>query len=859
VAASSVRRIAAILTVCLGLLPAQRSWGQTNNSPGFGPAPSWIENATLVAGRQPPTDQLNEGIWFVLIDEQVNRSLDQHFHRTIKQLINESGVQNGARLSFDFDPAFEQLTIHHVTIRRGTNVLDRLEKEKIKVIQQEQDLERHIFNGSLSAILFLEDVRAGDQIDYAYTVSGSNPILENHFADWVNAGSSMPIQYKRYRLLWPVGRPQPGIKNHSTDVRPMIQSHDATKEFLWEWHDLPPFEDEDKVPAWYDAYPWLELSDFTNWAEVAAWATRLYPPAASLPPELMEKIDTWKQTIARPEDRLEAALQFVQDEIRYLGFELGPGSYRPNEPSLVFARRFGDCKDKACLLCAILRQMDITASPALVNTDSEGAILGWLPSPYAFDHVVVRAEPGGKVCWVDPTSSCQRGPLSKRYFPDYGCCLPVRPETTGLSLIPDPHTGRPETRITEIIEVAGRNKPVEMTVHTIAEGLDAENLRSDFAETSRDELEKQYLNYYARQYPRIKVTRHLKFQDHPEENTFETTEYYQIEKFWTLSSDHSEYDCEFYPQAIRDRLDRPNTSLRSMPLYVDHPRHEILRTEVVLPEPWPVKDVSFSIANQAAELTGRRNLNGNRLVMEYEYRTLTNCVAKADVPAYIESLREMENKLGYSLTWGNPDLSPGERHVNWTALSLAMVYSVLLIVGAVSLYRAQLRPISPPILDSEWGAAVSHLNGLRGWLILVAIGLVTNPFFLSFTLTKLSSVYSVESWHALTDPAGASYHALWAPVLLFELLANLTLLVSSFLLLILFFQRRRIFPILFIAFMVTTTAIATIDHFAAQRIPRVAQSTDHRGASDVARRYIACLIWIPYMLVSRRVKATFVK
>jgi hypothetical protein len=851
-----VRSIAAILIVCFGFFHAERSWSQANETISFGPAPAWIEPAVIVPDGQPPTDQLNEGIWFVLMDEQVNRSQDQHYHRVIKQLVNESGVQNGARLNFDFDPSFERLTIHQIRIRRGGEILNRLEKDKIKVIQQEQDLERHIFNGSLSAILFLEDVRAGDQIDYSYTISGSNPILEHHFVDWMNAGSSMPIQYKRYRLLWPPDSPQPAIKNHSADVQPLIKPREAGTEMIWEWRDLPATADEDKVPTWYDIYPWVELSDFTNWTEVAEWATRLYPPATALPPELAEKIATWKRTLSRPEERLEAALQFVQDEVRYLGIELGPGSYRPSEPSLVFARRFGDCKDKAYLLSAILAQMDIPASPALVNTDYEGTIRDWLPSPYAFDHVVVRAEPGGRVCWVDPTASHQRGPLGKRYFPNYGYCLPVHAQTTELTRIPEQHTGWPKTQVTETIEVHGRNEPAEMSIHTIAEGLDAENLRSDFAETSRDELEKQYLNYYAHEYPAIKSTRHLKALDHPEDNTFETFESYQIQKFWTLSSDRQEYECDFFPQTIRDRLDQPKTTLRSMPLSVEHPYHEIVRTEVVLPEPWPEKDTSYSLTNKAAELSTSRNFNGNRLVMEYEFRSLTNFVSRADVPAYLQSLSQMENKLGYTLTWANPNLGSYE-DVNWTTLLLATVYSILMLVGAAHLYRLRARPVPPVIPEYELNLVEGHLIGLRGWLILAGLTLVLNPFLIGFTLGKLSPVYSLDSWRSLTDPAASSYHALWAPMLLFELLGNLTLLALSILLIVLFFQRRRIFPILFIITLLFGAAIATVDHFGAQQIPRVAQAT--RGLSEPIPSYVACLLWIPYMLVSRRVKATFVK
>jgi hypothetical protein len=41
---------------------------------------------------------------------------------------------------------------------------------------------------------------------------------------------------------------------------------------------------------------------------------------------------------------------------------------RIGDPSVVFRRRYGDCKDKSALLVAILRAAEISAQPALVST-----------------------------------------------------------------------------------------------------------------------------------------------------------------------------------------------------------------------------------------------------------------------------------------------------------------------------------------------------------------------------------------------------------------------------------------------------------------------------------------------------------
>ena len=80
-----------------------------------------------------------------------------------------------------------------------------------------------------------------------------------------------------------------------------------------------------------------------------------------------------------------------------MSISIGPGGYRPASPDTVLSRRFGDCKDKALLLTTILRELGIEAQPALVNSRRGRVLTSALPTPYMFDHAIVRARTGGEV------------------------------------------------------------------------------------------------------------------------------------------------------------------------------------------------------------------------------------------------------------------------------------------------------------------------------------------------------------------------------------------------------------------------------------------------------------------------------
>lgn len=828
--------------------------GNAADSFSIAPPAAWVNVQTQLDSA---TNAGDENVRYILIDYQANVPRHEHYRRIVEEAENANGVQDCVQLSIDYDPSYQHLVIHTICIRRGTNILNRLEPDKIKVIQQEKDLDMNVYNGEVSAVLFLEDVRVGDEIDYSYTITGSNPIFGNHYLGEVYLQWSDPVSDERIRLLWPANR-YLGIKDHGTNVPPIVKESGGVKEYFWELHDIPPVTDEDLLPSWYDPYPWIQFSDFTNWKEVADWALPLYPRPEQLDPGLREKIQEWEQLFPDPKGRLAAALAFVQDEVRYMGIEVGPNSHKPNDPSLVFARRFGDCKDKAYLVCTLLQAMNIDATEVLVHTDNLNTISGWLPSPYAFNHVVTRVQLDGKIYWLDPTELHQGGAIDERFFPDYGCCLLVRPQTTGLTLVPQQTTGWPKETIQETFVVHGKKDPAEFTVRTIAEGLAADQLRQTFADQTRGELQKNYLNYYAREYPQIKMTKPLEVFDRREQNTFETIEHYQIHEFWQLSEDKKTYECDFYPQIIRDTFDEPTTTLRSMPLAINYPHHTILQTRVILPEDWPLTNEVDHFEGTAVRLDAKREVGTNTVQMEYEYQTLTNFVSPDKMSAYITTLGKMKDALGYSLTWANEDAAPTRDRkpaaggTNWTIVMLGGIYVIFLSVMAIAVYRFQRG--KPPVLP---GGYDPELSGLGGWLILVAIGRIMNPISILFIMAKNSSAYAPETWHNLTDLSGDAYNSLWAPLLIFELLVNLTSLVFSILLLILFFQRRRTFPALYIIFLIYATMMAALDQYLTLLIP--AANQNGKVDTDLARTLIFCLVWIPYMLVSKRVKATFTR
>jgi hypothetical protein len=146
----------------------------------------------------------------------------------------------------------------------------------------------------------------------------------------------------------------------------------------------------------------------------------------------------------------------------------------------------------------------------------------------------------------------------------------------------------------------------------------------------------------------------------------------------------------------------------------------------------------------------------------------------------------------------------------------------------------------------------ADLEGLSGWLILVGISLVVSP------LLTLNAALNLDLRFFLNprfQAYRATHHGVEALVM-FELITNLVLTAAVFGLNYLFFTRRKTFPTYMIAYLVTGFAIGLADTVATHiSIPNAPPGA---GYVTLARALISAAIWVPYFLVSRRVKATFI-
>ncbi len=153
-----------------------------------------------------------------------------------------------------------------------------------------------------------------------------------------------------------------------------------------------------------------------------------------------------------------------------------------------------------------------------------------------------------------------------------------------------------------------------------------------------------------------------------------------------------------------------------------------------------------------------------------------------------------------------------------------------------------------------------NLEGIGGWLILVAIGIVVTPIrIVALIMMTYPEIFSSGAWESLTTQGSEAYSPLWAPIIIGEIWINCGLILVWLYMAYKFFTKSKDFPKWYIGIAIFSLLFIIADAFAINLVLPSEPVFDPDTIKEFMRSLIMVIIWVPYMLVSKRVKATFIK
>ncbi|MBC2330529.1 DUF3857 domain-containing protein [Listeria swaminathanii] len=333
--------------------------------------------------------------------------------------LNEPNMLNSAGKTSFILSEEEVLYIHTLSVVRDGKVIDKLDDINVKVLDYVRDENQASFNDEKKVTVLIRDLHLNDifvietSIERKYEESS----IRNQFFRWIYSAPNSYWAYGKYRFE---------LKNE-TEKKLETNFHyfrDEAGAILEKDKVMVPHSEsytiEKENYIGEDAKE-LELTPFIDFVteqtypEITKTISDIYQKfyqveLAGFAADLVAELDA----LPSLDHKIKHAIDFVQKEVYYLYNETEMDGHEPQAAEVTFKTKQGDCKAKTVLLKVILDYLGVDSELILVNYGSDVFLPVYTPSPFNFNHAILKITHEGQVYFVDATMSNDQGFLANR-------------------------------------------------------------------------------------------------------------------------------------------------------------------------------------------------------------------------------------------------------------------------------------------------------------------------------------------------------------------------------------------------------------------------------------------------------------
>src|SRR5215472_1121966 len=359
--------------------------------------PDWLRQARQASLPTYPDD--TDAI--VLLDERsITVSPTGEVHTTYRKaykILRPNGRSRGT-LSVYFDTETQLAFMKAWSITSDNEEYEVKESDAIETAAYAEGL----YADTRYKVLQIPASRPGSVIGYEYQQRQRPFVMQ---AIW-SFQDDIPVRLARLALELPPNWSYTPYWRNSAVVKPLQSGENR---WTWQLSNIEPIRSEPDMATWRSVAGEFELSfapkkptsgnqGLTSWSQIAQWYMQLTRERRDATPAIRDKVHELNAGANDSMEKIRRLGSYVQHSVRYVAIEIGIGGYQPHPASDVFSAGYGDCKDKATLLYAMLQEAGIDAYYVLINSNRD-YLSPEFPSPLGFNHVIlaVRLPQGSDV------------------------------------------------------------------------------------------------------------------------------------------------------------------------------------------------------------------------------------------------------------------------------------------------------------------------------------------------------------------------------------------------------------------------------------------------------------------------------
>ena len=232
----------------------------------------------------------------------------------------------------------------------------------------------------------------GNIIGYEYEVE-EHPLVLQESWDFQEEN---PVRESHFSLQLPVGWEFKSSWLNYPELKP---TQSGPTQWQWVVNEVKGVRKEQDMPPLSGLLGRMVISfypqggavanGFSNWQQMGLWYANLTKGRRDPSEEIKQKVAALTTQSTTQLDKMRAIAGFIQRDVRYVAIELGIGGWQPHPATDVFSHRYGDCKDKATLMSAMLSAIGVESYYVVINSE-RGSVEANTPAHRgAFNHVIL--------------------------------------------------------------------------------------------------------------------------------------------------------------------------------------------------------------------------------------------------------------------------------------------------------------------------------------------------------------------------------------------------------------------------------------------------------------------------------------
>ena len=322
-----------------------------------------------------------------------------------------AGLAKAGQLVFDYNAANEKIEIRSVKVTKPDGKVVTAGANAVQDLSAPVTQEAPMYTDARQKHVTVPGLAVGDLVEYDVVITTFEPLLAGQFwQTWTlvsNASSldevvELDVPRDRALKIKTATGVDSSVREEgnrriyhwATSTQQYANQAALTKNFKFDVKAM--LEGVRPPPA-----RTIMFSTFQSWEEIGTWYSNLERERRVPTAEVHSQADEIVRGQSGDMEKVRAMYEWVSRNIRYVSLSFGVGRYQPHSAEEVLQNRYGDCKDKATLLEALLEAEGFHGVPVLINSRAD--IDTEVPTPLQFDHAFTFVRLDGHDYWLDPT------------------------------------------------------------------------------------------------------------------------------------------------------------------------------------------------------------------------------------------------------------------------------------------------------------------------------------------------------------------------------------------------------------------------------------------------------------------------